>query len=41
MLDVGCGRLADLMEIADRHGLTSLMQLIPPQSVAPECAGVR
>jgi hypothetical protein len=41
MRDVGCGRLADLMEIADRHGLTSLMQLIPPQSVAPECAGVR
>ena len=33
MRDVGCGRLADLMEIADRHGLTSLTQLIPQQSV--------
>lgn len=31
--DVGCGRLADLMEIADRHGLTSLMQLVPLQCV--------
>lgn len=29
--DVGRGRLADLMEIADRHGLTSLMQLVPQQ----------
>jgi hypothetical protein len=23
-LDVSCGRLADLVEIADRHGLTTL-----------------
>lgn len=35
MRDIGCGRLADLMEIADRNGLTSLTQLIPVQS--PEC----
>ena len=34
--DVGCGRLADLIEIADRNGLTSLTQLIPLQP--PECA---
>ena len=31
MRDVGCGRLADLIEIADRNGLTSLTQLIPAQ----------
>jgi hypothetical protein len=36
MRDVGCGRLADLMEIADRNGLTSLAQLIPVQ--LSECA---
>ena len=34
--DVVCGRLADLMEIADRNGLTSLTQLIAAQPA--ECA---
>lgn len=33
--DVGCGRLADLMEIADRHGLSSLAQLVPLPSAEP------
>ena len=32
--DVGRGRLADLVEIADRHGLTDLTQLVPQQCAA-------
>ena len=31
--DAGRGRLADLVEIADRHGLTSLTRLVPQQFV--------
>jgi hypothetical protein len=31
--DAGRGRLADLVEIADRHGLTSVTQLVPQQCV--------
>lgn len=29
--EVGRGRLADLVEIADRHGLAGLTQLVPQQ----------
>jgi hypothetical protein len=32
--DVSRGRLADLVEIADRHGLTSLTDLVPLQCSA-------
>jgi hypothetical protein len=41
MRDVVRGRLADLLEIADRHGLTSLTQLIPQQSVEQSLVAVR
>ena len=41
MREAGCGRLADLMEIADRHGLTSLKQLIPQPSAEQSVASVR
>lgn len=34
MRDIGRGRLADLMEIADRNGLSSLKQLVPQQNFA-------
>ena len=41
MRDVVRGRLADLLEIADRHGLTSLTQLIPQQSAEQSLVAVR